>query len=145
MPPVGTFWIPGVGFDILLHMNILSKKNKIPWYVAGLAFECQQCGGCCSGPAEGFVWATDAEIAAVAGTLLGGSASVVIEQPWREETAEIFIEAFPAQSRLFIVGATHTAIPLCRIAKELGFEVHIEELHPEEVTRRARQLPWGAR
>ena len=67
----------------------------------------------------------DAEIAAVAGTLLGGSSSVVIEQPWREETAEIFIEAFRAQSRLFIVGATHTAIPLCRIAKELGFEVTV--------------------
>ena len=50
-------------------MNILSKKNKIPWYVAGLAFECQQCGGCCSGPVEGFVWATDDEIAAVAAHL----------------------------------------------------------------------------
>ncbi|MBW2401041.1 MAG: XdhC family protein [Deltaproteobacteria bacterium] len=67
----------------------------------------------------------DAEIAAAAGTLLGGSSSLVIEQPWREETAEIFIEAFPAQSRLFIVGATHTAIPLCRIAKEVGFEVTV--------------------
>jgi xanthine dehydrogenase accessory factor len=67
----------------------------------------------------------DAEIAAVASRLLGGSSSLVIEPPWREETAEIFIEAFPAPSRLFIIGATHTAIPLCRIAKEVGFEVTV--------------------
>ena len=30
-------------------------KNKTPWYVAGLHFECVQCGRCCSGPAEGYV------------------------------------------------------------------------------------------
>jgi xanthine dehydrogenase accessory factor len=67
----------------------------------------------------------DSEIVAIAGGMLGGSSSRLIEQPWRDESAEIFIEAFPAPSRLFIVGATHTAIPLCRIAKELGFEVTV--------------------
>ena len=27
-----------------------------PWYIAGLHFECTQCGQCCSGPEEGFIW-----------------------------------------------------------------------------------------
>ena len=35
------------------------------WYQAGLAFECMQCGHCCSG-APGYVWATKKEIKAIA-------------------------------------------------------------------------------
>ena len=35
------------------------------WYKAGLAFECQQSGNCCSGE-PGFVWVTKAEIKAIA-------------------------------------------------------------------------------
>lgn len=40
--------------------------DALPWYVAGLAFECTECGRCCAGPAEGFVWATDEELQAIA-------------------------------------------------------------------------------
>jgi len=40
--------------------------RKAPWYVAGLAFECQGCGSCCAGPGEGYVWVTQDEIAAIA-------------------------------------------------------------------------------
>jgi len=36
-----------------------------PWYQAGLRFQCTQCGHCCTG-APGYVWVTDAEIAAIA-------------------------------------------------------------------------------
>ncbi len=32
------------------------------WYRGGLAFECTQCGNCCSGPTQGFVWVDDDEI-----------------------------------------------------------------------------------
>ncbi len=32
------------------------------WYVGGLHFECQQCGRCCSGPNEGYIWVTRPEI-----------------------------------------------------------------------------------
>jgi xanthine dehydrogenase accessory factor len=67
----------------------------------------------------------DAELVAVADGLLGGAGSRLSERPWRDTTAEVFIEAFPAPSRLFIIGATHTAIALCRIAKEVGFEVTV--------------------
>jgi hypothetical protein len=41
-------------------------KDDIQWYVTGLAFECQQCGRCCAGPEEGYVWATDEEITRMA-------------------------------------------------------------------------------
>jgi Fe-S-cluster containining protein len=47
----------------------MASKADIPWYAAGLAFECQECGNCCSGPEEGYVWATAEEIDAIAGYL----------------------------------------------------------------------------
>jgi uncharacterized protein len=39
--------------------------NEAPWYQGGLRFRCTQCGHCCTG-APGYVWVTDAEIAAIA-------------------------------------------------------------------------------
>jgi len=44
-------------------------RNKITWYVAGLHFECRACGGCCSGPAEGYIWVTKREIEFIAESL----------------------------------------------------------------------------
>ena len=40
--------------------------KKTLWYIAGLHFECQQCGGCCSGPGEGYIWITRPEIEMIA-------------------------------------------------------------------------------
>ena len=37
-------------------------EKKTPWYIGGLHFECQQCGNCCAGPGEGFIWITKPEI-----------------------------------------------------------------------------------
>ena len=36
-----------------------------PWYAAGLRFNCQRCGACCSG-APGYVWLEAADVAALA-------------------------------------------------------------------------------
>jgi len=36
------------------------------WYAAGLHFECQGCGECCSGPGEGYIWVTKPEIEIIA-------------------------------------------------------------------------------
>ncbi len=48
-------------------MGLYSRLTDAPpWYVAGLAFECVACGRCCAGPEEGYVWAGDEEIAAMA-------------------------------------------------------------------------------
>ncbi len=38
------------------------SEKKAPWYIGGLHFECQQCGNCCAGPDEGFIWITANEI-----------------------------------------------------------------------------------
>lgn len=42
------------------------KKTNTPWYITGLHFACQQCGRCCSGPDEGVIWITRAEIKSLA-------------------------------------------------------------------------------
>jgi len=40
--------------------------NSMPWYIGGLHFECVQCGRCCSGPGEGYIWVTKPEIQIIA-------------------------------------------------------------------------------
>jgi xanthine dehydrogenase accessory factor len=37
----------------------------------------------------------------------------------------VFVEAFRPPLRLYLVGATHTAIPLCAMATELGYQVTV--------------------
>jgi len=37
-----------------------AAKNN--WYIAGLHFECIQCGNCCSGPEEGVIWISKPQI-----------------------------------------------------------------------------------
>ena len=42
-----------------------ARKKRISlskWYHGGLAFSCQGCGNCCSGPDEGYVWISREEI-----------------------------------------------------------------------------------
>lgn len=40
----------------------MAVKLRTKWYAGGLHFECQQCGRCCAGPAEGYIWITKPEI-----------------------------------------------------------------------------------
>lgn len=47
-------------------MKRQTSEDETPWYAGGLAFECTQCGNCCSGPETGFVWVDDSEIQALA-------------------------------------------------------------------------------
>ena len=44
----------------------MSLKKITPWYNAGLHFECVECGDCCSGPGEGYIWVTRPEIELIA-------------------------------------------------------------------------------
>jgi uncharacterized protein len=44
--------------------QLANKKSH--WYAGGLSFECNQCGKCCSGPEEGYIWVTKAEIQLIA-------------------------------------------------------------------------------
>ena len=45
---------------------IVPTKKSSPWYAAGLHFECVQCGSCCAGPGQGYIWVTRAEIKFIA-------------------------------------------------------------------------------
>lgn len=54
-------------------MPLFDKKR--PWYADGLAFDCTECGRCCSGPEEGYVWINADEVRAAAEFL-----SLAVEQ-----------------------------------------------------------------
>ncbi|MDH3211377.1 MAG: XdhC family protein [Myxococcales bacterium] len=69
--------------------------------------------------------ALDREVVAAARRLLPGGGTRTLTRPWGDEEATVFVEAFPPPVRLFIVGATHAAIHLCRMAAQLGFRVTV--------------------
>ena len=62
----------------MLYLQVMKIFEKdIPWYIAGLAFECLECGQCCSGPEEGYVWVTKEEIASIAKNLRMGEQAFI--------------------------------------------------------------------
>lgn len=67
----------------------------------------------------------DAQIANEARLLLDKRAKGVIEIVEQGETYRVFIETFAPPQRLYVVGATHIAVSLCKIAKEVGFQVYV--------------------
>ena len=92
-------------------MRATSKKDI--WYSAGLHFECIGCGRCCSGPGEGYIWVTSAEIKLVADFLKisveqlrrnflkrVGLRTTVIEQPGSKDC--IFLQRINDEKRCII-------------------------------------------
>ena len=69
--------------------------------------------------------AVDRRVTEEASRLLREGGTQVVDVPRGGENASVYIEAFPRPLRLFIVGATHTAIALCRMAKQLDFHVTV--------------------
>ena len=89
------------------------KKKKTPWYIAGLYFKCMQCGRCCSGPAEGYIWVTKPEIKLIADFLKiesqqlrqkylkrVGLRTTIVEQPGTKDC--IFLQEANGQKRCMI-------------------------------------------
>ena len=87
--------------------------NKSPWYVGGLHFECRRCGRCCSGPGEGYIWATSPEIKLIADFLKisagqmrqkylkrVGLRTTIIEQPGTKDC--IFLQKIDSQKNCAI-------------------------------------------
>jgi xanthine dehydrogenase accessory factor len=77
----------------------------------------------------------DEQIIAAARAAWRQGATEVLSFPWRGEEASVFIEVIPPPLRLFIVGATHIAVALCRMAKALGFWVSIIDARGTYATR----------
>src|SRR5207253_11386842 len=74
--------------------------------------------------------ATDAELvrAALEALARGTSRTVAVgDGQW-------FVEAFPVRPRLVVVGAVQVAIPLVRMARELGFETIVVDGRPAFAT-----------
>ncbi len=82
--------------------------------------------------------AIDADVAAALREQIvtGGSRSMSLD--CGGETARLFVEAIAPPPRLVVVGATQTALPLCRMAKELDF--HVTVVDPREVYASAERL-----
>jgi xanthine dehydrogenase accessory factor len=79
--------------------------------------------------------ALDQQIAAAADRLLLEGGTQVLTLPWQGQEGAVYIEAFPPPPHLLIVGATHTAIPLCWMAKGLGFRVTVIDARSMFATR----------
>ena len=61
---------------------------ETPWYIDGLHFQCQQCGNCCCGPQEGYVWLMQEEINLIA-DMLKISREQVLQKYCRQIEAKI--------------------------------------------------------
>jgi Fe-S-cluster containining protein len=92
--------------------NIDEPAGAGPWYVAGLAFECLQCGQCCAGPEEGFVWASDEEITAVAEFLKMGEKEFRLQYVRRVGLRRSFVENRKTHDCVFLKDGGCTIYPV---------------------------------
>ena len=67
----------------------------------------------------------DQQLGTAAGEMLHTGGARLLALPWQGEEARVFLEVFAPAPQLAIVGATHTAIPLGRLAAEVGFQVTV--------------------
>ncbi len=77
----------------------------------------------------------DQAVAAEARQLLLSGENQLVTPPLRGEETAIFVESFLPPPHLIIMGATHVAIPLCRMAKTLGFRVSVVDARSAFATR----------
>ncbi len=127
-------------------------EDSEPWRALEAAVEEEQAVTLCIGisPAQllgrklvvvgdAVVGSVDAElderlVAEARGRLRGGVAGVST-LPWRGGAADVFVDPLPPPRRLFIVGATHIAAALCRLAKPLGFRTIVVDPRGVYATR----------
>jgi xanthine dehydrogenase accessory factor len=81
----------------------------------------------------------DAAIATEARGALERGETRRIAVPCADGEVDVFVESFARSPRLFIVGATHTAMPLSRLARELGF--HVTVIDPRRAYASPERFP----
>ncbi|MDQ2807884.1 MAG: XdhC/CoxI family protein [Chloroflexota bacterium] len=67
----------------------------------------------------------DAAIAADCRTLLLTGGTALTPYPASDGERLVFVESFPPSPRLILIGAVHVAIPLHRLARELGYHITV--------------------
>ncbi|MFN8624778.1 MAG: XdhC/CoxI family protein [Candidatus Binatia bacterium] len=77
----------------------------------------------------------DEAVTAEALRLLSKGGTTAIDVPWHTHVATVFVESLPPPERLFVIGATHAAAALCRIAKGFGFQVTVVDARGTYATR----------
>jgi len=80
----------------------MSPQNQNHWYRAGLAFSCRQCGHCCGGPQEGYVWISRPEIDALADHLKTPTAQLKQKYLRRIGLRYSLIEKQPSKDCIFL-------------------------------------------
>lgn len=79
--------------------------------------------------------AFDAELAKVAREHFQIVGTYHATLPYSDGEATFFLESFAPPLSLWIIGGTHTAIPLCRMARTVGFEVTIVDPRPNYASK----------
>lgn len=86
-------------------------------------------------PIGGIAPELDGPVALAARRLLEDEGTRLLTLPWRGEEAAVFVEAFTPPPHLLLVGATHVAIALTRMAKQLDFRVTVIDARSLFATR----------
>ncbi len=96
-----------------------------------------------AGEARGSVGdaALDTRIAAAAAPQITAGRSVVLPVELSGGTADVFIEVVAPPLPLLVCGAGHDALPLVRLAHELGWWVTVADSRPAYATR--ERFPWA--
>lgn len=71
-----------------------------------------------------------AKMLAAAAEALSANRSKSMEFEWPRGGAEVLVEVIQAPAPLVIFGAGYDALPLCRLAKEVGFHVTVADIRP---------------
>ncbi len=84
----------------------------------------------------------DRRVAAAARDLILEGGTRVLTLPWKDQEADIYLEAYPPPPRLYIVGATHVATALCWMASRFGFRVTV--IDPRAMFATRERFPEAA-
>ncbi len=113
----------------------MSKSKNNPWYAAGLHFECMQCGGCCSGPAEGYIWVTRPEIELVADFLKISAGQLRQKYLKRVGLRTTIIERPNTKDCIFLNHGLHGGQKRCIIYAVRPSQCRIWPFWPSNLTR----------
>ncbi|MBW2418358.1 MAG: XdhC family protein [Deltaproteobacteria bacterium] len=143
----------GGSIDVLIE----PLRDDDAWQALGRAVEKREPVACCIGLGPGPLLgrklvvladekvlggidpALDPQLAVLARGLLPGGGTRSLTLAWGDAEASLFVEAIPPPLHLFIVGATHAAIHLCRMAKQVGFRVSVVD--PRTAFASAERFP----
>jgi Fe-S-cluster containining protein len=84
------------------RIYLMPKNHQEKWYQSGLAFACTECGNCCSGPEEGYIWINRAEITALAKYLKKPEDQVIKQYLYRAGLRYSIIEKQPGKDCIFL-------------------------------------------